>query len=125
MLPISSPGEPIARSSKPSPLKSPVAKRATSAPPAKVTGGERLLEGDDPATGILRITRHPFLWGGLIWAVTHFIANGDLASLVLFGGFVVLTIAGPISIDRKRARKLGVRSLRIAADPDGQVVIQR
>lgn len=76
-------------------------------PSPTAAGGEALLQGDDPVRGILRITRHPFLWGVLIWAVTHFIANGELASLIFFGGFIVLSIAGPITIDRKRARKLG------------------
>ncbi len=30
--------------------------------------------------------RHPMLWGQVIWAVAHLLVNGDLASLVLFGG---------------------------------------
>lgn len=30
--------------------------------------------------------RHPMLLAVLVWAVAHLIANGDLASLVLFGG---------------------------------------
>jgi uncharacterized membrane protein len=65
------------------------------------------LERGEPPRGIHRITRHPFLWGAAIWAVTHLIWNGDLASLVFFGGFAVLTLTGPPSIDAKRARKHG------------------
>lgn len=30
--------------------------------------------------------RHPMLLGALIWAVAHLLVNGELASLVLFGG---------------------------------------
>jgi len=30
--------------------------------------------------------RHPMLWGTVIWALAHLLVNGDLASLVLFGG---------------------------------------
>lgn len=30
--------------------------------------------------------RHPMLWGTVIWAVAHLLVNGDVASLVLFGG---------------------------------------
>lgn len=30
--------------------------------------------------------RHPMLWGQVIWAVAHLLVNGDLASVVLFGG---------------------------------------
>lgn len=65
------------------------------------------LERGDPPRGIHRITRHPFLWGAAIWAVTHLVWNGDWASLVFFGGFAVLTLTGPVSIDRKRERRHG------------------
>lgn len=61
----------------------------------------------DPAAarGIVRITRHPFLWGVGLWAATHLIVNGDLASLVLFGTLLVLAIGGTVSIDAKRRRR--------------------
>src|SRR5262245_37413558 len=58
-------------------------------------------------TGILRITRHPFLWGAALWAAFHLAANGDAASVVFFGTFLVLAVAGTFSIDAKRARKMG------------------
>ena len=61
----------------------------------------------DPALarGMVRITRHPFLWGVGLWAATHLIVNGDVASLILFGSFLVLAIGGTASIDAKRRRK--------------------
>lgn len=71
------------------------------------TGGESVLESDEPATGILRITRHPFLWGASLWAATHLVMNGDAASLLFFAAFLVLCQAGTSSIDAKRARKTG------------------
>jgi len=40
--------------------------------------------------------RHPMLIGAVIWAVAHLLVNGDLASLVLFGGigaWALLTMA--------------------------------
>ncbi|MGI8740473.1 MAG: NnrU family protein [Gammaproteobacteria bacterium] len=37
-------------------------------------------------TNIKRFTAHPMLWGVSAWAAAHLLANGDLASLVLFGG---------------------------------------
>jgi uncharacterized membrane protein len=58
----------------------------------------------EPATGILRVTRHPFLWGVGLWAALHTLANGDLASLVFFGGFAALGVAGTFLIDAKRTR---------------------
>ena len=54
-----------------------------------------------------RITRHPFLWGIVIWAGSHLVANGRLADLVLFGALLILGLLGPPSIDAKRMRALG------------------
>lgn len=76
-------------------------------PSPTAMGQLQLLDRPDPARGILRITRHPFLWGVAIWAATHLLANGDAASIVLFAGLLVLTLYGPVSIDAKRARGLG------------------
>ena len=68
---------------------------------------EGALEKPDVVRGVLRITRHPFLWGVAIWAVGHLMVNGDTASLILFGTLLVLAIAGTYSIDAKRRRALG------------------
>lgn len=57
------------------------------------------------ARGMVRITRHPFLWGVGLWAATHLVVNGDVASLILFGTLLVLAIGGTASIDAKRRRK--------------------
>lgn len=58
-------------------------------------------------SGVLRITRHPFLWSVALWAAFHLLANGDAASVVFFGTFLVLAVLGTFSIDAKRARKMG------------------
>ena len=57
--------------------------------------------------GVLRITRHPFLWGVVIWSAFHMAANGDLASVIFFGTFLAVAFLGTFSIDAKRKRKLG------------------
>lgn len=57
--------------------------------------------------GVLRITRHPFLWGVALWSGFHLAANGDAASAVFFGTFLFLSVTGTFSIDAKRARKMG------------------
>jgi uncharacterized membrane protein len=57
--------------------------------------------------GVLRITRHPFLWGVVICSALHVAANGYVASIMFFGTFLVLAFFGTFSIDRKRRRKLG------------------
>lgn len=56
--------------------------------------------------GILRITRHPVQWGILLWAVSHLIANGDVASLIFFATFAAVSSYGTHSIDRKRSLSL-------------------
>ncbi len=61
----------------------------------------------DTIKGVLRITRHPFLWGVAIWSAFHLSANGDEASVLFFGSFFVLSILGTFSIDAKRRRKMG------------------
>ncbi len=61
---------------------------------------------DNEPRGILRITRHPVQWGILLWAVSHLIANGDVASLIFFGTFALVSSYGTHSIDRKRGLSL-------------------
>jgi uncharacterized membrane protein len=68
---------------------------------------EGTLAKPDVVSGMLRLTRHPFLWGVAVWAIGHLIVNGDLPSLAFFGSFLVLAIAGTFSIDAKRQRTLG------------------
>jgi uncharacterized membrane protein len=84
-------------------------------PSPTAIGGEAELDRAEPAKGILRVTRHPFLWGVATWAFAHLLANGDAASLILFGSLLLLALVGPFSIDRKRARRLGDRWERFAA----------
>ena len=67
-------------------------------------GGEKLLKKDDPARGIFRITRHPFLMGFALWSATHMIYNGDLSSNIFFGGFFILSVFGPAATDKKLSR---------------------
>jgi len=56
-------------------------------------------------SGIQRVTRHPMLWSFAIWAAVHIIGNGDTASLVFFGAFLITALAGMPSIDAKLARR--------------------
>lgn len=70
---------------------------------ATAVGGERLLDAEEPVNGIFTVTRHPFLWGAGLWAASHLAANGDAASLILFGGLGVLAFGGMPAIDHKRS----------------------
>ncbi len=65
-------------------------------------------KGFDPARpGIVGVTRHPVIWGLGLWAGVHVLANGDLASDILFGLLGALSLAGPVSLDAKRRGVLG------------------
>jgi uncharacterized membrane protein len=71
--------------------------------------GGQFGAASDPAPGILRVTRHPVLWSFALWGLAHIAPNGDLASLVFFGGFALLALGGMAIIDAKRH----------ARDPEG------
>ncbi len=71
-------------------------------PNPTTVGMERFARADDPAPGVLRVTRHPVMWAIGLWAVSHVIANGDLRSLLLFGAFAALSLGGTVLIDRKK-----------------------
>ncbi len=45
--------------------------------------------------------RHPMLAAVKIWAFSHLLANGDLASLVLFGSFLAYAVFDRISLKRR------------------------
>ncbi len=49
---------------------------------------------------LLNKMRHPMLGGFKLWAFAHLLVNGDLASIVLFGGLLAWAIAEVIVINR-------------------------
>jgi uncharacterized membrane protein len=59
----------------------------------------------EPARGVLRITRHPFLWGVAFWGAGHLLVNGERFALMLFGALAVMAVLGARSIDRKGAAR--------------------
>lgn len=59
------------------------------------------------ATGVNRITRHPFQWSVILWACSHLVANGDTVSVAFFATFLFLSLLGSYSLDAKKARQLG------------------
>jgi len=93
------------------------------------TAAGALVDEPDVAKGILRVTRHPFLWGVQLWSIAHIAVNGDLSSLIFFGTFAVLALIGPPLIDAKRAQTLGARWEAYAAQtsnlPFGAIITGR
>lgn len=67
-----------------------------------MVGADALLKSEDPARGMIRITRHPIMWGIMLWAAAHIAANGELRSLVFFGGFLLVALFGTLSLDRRK-----------------------
>lgn len=65
------------------------------------------LESGRPAQGIMRITRHPIMWAIALWAGSHLVANGDAASIILFGALGLLALVGMKLIDWKKEEQLG------------------
>jgi len=55
-------------------------------------------------TNIRRLTRHPMLWGITFWSAGHLLANGDLASMILFGGFGAFALISIWSLTRRGAQ---------------------
>ena len=67
-----------------------------------MVGADKLLKSEDPARGMIRITRHPLMWGIMLWAAAHIAARGDTRSLVFFGGFLLLAALGTLLMDARK-----------------------
>ncbi|TCP39953.1 NnrU family protein [Rhodovulum marinum] len=50
-----------------------------------------------------QLFRHPQLYGFSTWAVAHLLVNGDLASIVLFGGLLIWALAEIVIINSQDA----------------------
>jgi uncharacterized membrane protein len=61
-----------------------------------------LLAGSNGPVGRIKATvRHPMLLGTILWSSGHLLSNGDRASAVLFGSFLVWAILDLISALRR------------------------
>jgi len=70
-------------------------------------GQEAQVKNVGQGAGLVRITRHPFQWSVVVWAIVHTIANGDAASAIFFGSLGILSLLGSFLIDVKKARTMG------------------
>jgi len=76
-------------------------------------GQEKLLGREEPARGVIRVTRHPLMWAVILWSLAHIAARADPKAIVFFGGFFLLAALGTIAIDKKNERR--PESARFAA----------
>jgi uncharacterized membrane protein len=77
---------------------------AFSVPNPTAVGAEQVLQRTDAARGVLRITRHPFLWSVALWSGAHLLVAGHVAAILFFGSFLATALRGTGSIDEKRRR---------------------
>ena len=87
---------------------------AMSPNPSAVRQESKLRSLGEPR-GILRVTRHPILWGIALWAAVHLVARGDTASLIFFGGLLLLALSGTVLQDARKNRMVGVGWQRFAS----------
>ncbi len=70
-----------------------------------------LLVASQIPSRIRTAAKHPMLAAIKIWALAHLLANGDLASLLLFGGFLAFAVYDRISVKRRAyAGRLGTET---------------
>ena len=63
--------------------------------------------GPPKPVGIVKVTRHPVMWGIGLWGAVHLAANGDAASVMLFGWLTALALGGTVLLDLKKRRTMG------------------
>lgn len=54
-----------------------------------------------PTGFIKKAVRHPMLTSVKLWALAHLVANGDLASMILFAAFLVYGVVDRIAVKRR------------------------
>ena len=74
--------------------------------PALPGADGRLTSAPEPR-GVLRITRHPMMWGFALWAIVHIIIAGTSRGVVFAMGILVLSLFGAAMQDRKKQALLG------------------
>jgi uncharacterized membrane protein len=79
-------------------------------------GQEAVADKPDAVNGILRVTRHPFLWGIALLAAGHLAVGPTLRNLVMFGAIAFVALAGTLSIDGKKRRAIGAKWTAFAAE---------
>ena len=68
-------------------------------------------------------TKHPMLAAVKIWALAHLLANGDIASIILFGSFLAWAVYDRISVKKRGALgPLGAKRGGIGGDVVAVVV---
>ena len=75
-----------------------------------------LFAAANMATHIRSVVQHPMLLGLFLWALAHLAANGDLRSLLLFGGLAGFSVAAAVSAVARGKRPPADKAPRLAMD---------
>jgi uncharacterized membrane protein len=60
-----------------------------------------LIGAKGSKSSVRHFVRHPMLAGVKVWAFAHLIVNGDLASIILFGGLLAWAVVAMIGSSRR------------------------
>ncbi|EYD76721.1 NnrU family protein, required for expression of nitric oxide and nitrite reductase (Nir and Nor) [Rubellimicrobium mesophilum DSM 19309] len=82
--------------------------------PARTTtlSGPRAPKLDPTAPGFAALTRHPLLLALALWSLSHLFPNGDLAHVILFGGFALMALAAMPAFDARARAALSPEAAR-------------
>ncbi len=73
--------------------------------PFSVFGSGATYHAEEP--GILRLTRHPALFGLAFWGAGHVLANGTFALMLFFLVQTAFALLGAVSMDRRHRKAMG------------------
>jgi uncharacterized membrane protein len=91
-----------------------------------IVGAEKLLKSEEPARGMIRVTRHPIMWSFILWAVAHILARGDVKSLIFFGTMLLLAALGSVSLDvRKKSNPDWARFAAVTSHLPFQAILEK
>ena len=74
-----------------------------------------LLAAANMPTNVKHFTRHPMLWGVVVWAVVHLLSNGDQASLWLFATFAAYSLLD-MALANRRGAQLTSKTVAVKSD---------
>lgn len=85
-----------------------------------ITPANKALAGmpatDRPASGMMRITRHPMMWAFGLWAIVHATLSGSLPTVILAVSIGALALLGAAHQDSKKTRLMGETWARYEAE---------
>jgi len=65
---------------------------------------------DPENPGVLALTRHPILWGFLLWSASHAVANGDVVGTIMFGGLAAFSVLGMRILENRARQRMSPES---------------